>query len=240
MSIEVNTYSAAVDLVISRSKRADRRSDIISYVRTTVRELQATGLYENDLVEDQLSNINTDPYVWDAPINLRQMVTVSYPSIVDQQGNPIHPRYIGVGKRQLRYDYFYYRSGSSYVFAGHQGTSASPTLINVAYLEYTTLMNYFGSTTARPARYMLDEDLGTSAWEYADSVAPTDAAELAARQLVTNWILFNWFDVVVEGALAKLYKTTQDERAVSTFALFKSLQTTFHQGEQQAAMGGDR
>jgi hypothetical protein len=71
-------------------------------------------------------------------------------------------------------------------------------------------------------------------------VATTEAAQLAARLTVSNWLLFNWFEMIVEGALAKLYKTTQDDRAVSSFALFSSFKTTFKQGEQQAAVGGDR
>ena len=52
---ELNTFSAAVDDVVVRSGRVDRKADIIAFVRETIRELHALRVCKNDLTEDTLT-----------------------------------------------------------------------------------------------------------------------------------------------------------------------------------------
>lgn len=229
---EIATMSAAVDAAIQRSGRPDRRADIISYLRQTLREIQSLAYFERDLIEDQLT-ANADPYTWDVPNGFRMMRTVEYPGLFDPQGHTVYPRYMPPGRHLRGHDVYYYRSGDYYVFAGHGASSGSTTSINIAYYRYALPLAYYATVADRPARYFLE----TESWTYA--TASTDDEKETARNQVTNWLLFHWYDTVIEGALAKVFKAIGDERAVSTFALYKSLQNTLLQGESKAAMGGE-
>jgi len=231
MATEVNTFSAAVDDCIARSGRIDRRADIISYLRLSMRESQVLAFFSADLEEDVISSVTADPHIWTRPVVFRQMRSVQYPGLYDAQGVPIFPKFLEPGKIQQRHDHYYYESGDSFVFAGMaNGASSLNTTINVAYYKYFNPLPYY-EAGARPATY----DLETLAWTYL--TATTAAAQEAARALVTNWMLFKWYDMVLEGALAKLFKAIDDPRQQATYALYKQLQTSLLRGESRAAMG---
>ena len=229
---DINTFSAAVDHVRSRSGRWDKTTDIKGYLRATMREAQVKAFFANDLVEDQLTP-NADPYTWTKPNTFRQMLAVSYPHLVDSQGRPIIPSYIPPSKKLIRSTspYFYYDGPTYFIFAGH-GTTGTP-LINIAYGEYISPFAYYGTLADRPATF--DEE--TQTWSY--KTATTDDEKQAARDLVTNWLLFNWFDLCVEGCLAKLYKNFADPRKAETFALFKSFLKDLQKGEARGSIAGE-
>ena len=236
VEIEVNTFSAAVDTVIARSGRPDRVLDIISYVRTTMRECQTLNKqkFEKDITEDQITSVNADPFTWVAPAVFRKLLAVSYPERTDAQSNVIYPHYVIIGKAILQYDNYFYRSGNSWIFAGAGGDAAASTLINVAYISYFGLLQYFKDITFRPARYLINVD-GSEGWVYHDDYDDTETLQESAEVLVSNWLLLDWFDLVLEGALAKLYKTGDDTRSVATFALYKQLQVNLLDAEALAA-----
>lgn len=224
---EISTFSAAVDRVIARSSRMDRRVDILSYVRLTLREIQTLALFQKDMEEDVVT-AQSDPFIWQWPQTFRKMWTVQYPARIDQRGRPVYPRALqGPGKAIEEWQWYYYPSGDSFIFAGH-GEGAP---INIAYLTYFAPLKYF-AVTDRPAIYSVD----TLEWSYAAPYDMSTELRAMARAMVTNWALFNWFEVVIEGALAKLYKTVDDPRAVATFALYKQLQSSLLQGEANLAI----
>lgn len=227
MANEINTFSAAVDACLSRGARPDRLNDIISYMRMTIREIQSLGQFQQDVVEDQLSGVTVDPYIWVTPAAFRSMLTVSYPHLVDEQGKPIYAKYKELGKGQLREDYYYYRSGDSHVFVGHGGRVGDNAAINIAYLEYSRSFQYFNNVSQRPATY----DDATASWAYNAAYDVDDTTREAARRLVTNWVLFNWYDVVLEGTLAKVYKLVDDSRAAATFSFFERQKRVIQSGE---------
>lgn len=218
MSTEINTFSAAVDDVILRSGRSDRQADIISFVRVTIRELQSLRFFRNDLTEDILI-ATSDNYVWEYPQEFRVMRTVRYPHF-DPRGQRIYPPEILPGQKQKDYTYFYYGGPGYYTFAGTSNLDE----IDVAYYSYLRKLAYYEAAT-RPARFYLE----TNDWEYLS--AGTDAENEAAREKVTNWLLFNYYDYVVEGAMAKILKVVGDDRAPSSFALYKSYQMSLQDGE---------
>ncbi len=39
-----------------------------------------------------------------------------------------------------------------------------------------------------------------------------------------NWLLKRWYEMILEGTLAKIYKTVGDERSKTSFSLYKSFQ----------------
>lgn len=236
MTTEVNTFSALIDDCLNRAKRPDRLNDIISYARMTVREIQALGQFQQDVVEDQISGVTVDPYVWETPARFRSMIAVSYPTTIDEQGKPVYAKYKEIGKGQLRHDYFYYRTGDSHVFVGHGGRSGDVVSINIAYLEFSRSYRYFADTASRPARY----DDETEAWIYNATYDIDATTRAAARALVSNWVLFNWYDTIIEGTLAKLYKLVDDARAGSTFSFYERAKKVVQSGETTAYTADNR
>lgn len=214
MVTEVNTFSAAVDDVVSRAARPDRKADVYSYVRSTLREMGAKAYFKRDLVEDTLT-ADQDNYIWTYPQEFRIMRTVRYP-FVNMRDESIYPPEILPGKKQREHTNFYYGGNGYYVFAGTENGDS----IDVAYYTYPKKLPYYAEAN-RPARF----DVETNAWIYLTSGTPTE--EQTWRDQCSNWILFNYYDTVVEGALAKLFKTVGDPRASATYALYKSLQMTF-------------
>lgn len=230
MTTELNTFSSLVDICLERVSRPDRLADIISYARMTIREIQTLGMFQQDVVEDQISGVTADPYVWETPARFRAMLTVQYPGVIDEQGKPIYSKYREIGKGQLRHDYYYYRSGDSHVFVGHGGIGGASVAINIAYTEFCRTFRYVADSSARPAIY----DGETETWIYAAAYDIDAATRLTARELVSNWVLFNWFDTVLEGTMAKLYKLVNDERSGATFSFFERAKRMIQSGETTA------
>jgi len=215
---EVNTYSAAVDDVIARSGRPDRTADIIAFVRVTIRELQVLRFFKNDLIEDTLTAAIAN-YVWTYPQEFRQMRTVRYPHF-DAQGRQVYPPELLPGKRQKDFTDYYYAGPGYYVFAG----SALGDAIDVAYYKVSKKLPYY-ALADRPATFSLETD----SWSYLTN--GTDAEQLIAREQTSNWVLFNYYDTVIEGAMAKILKTVGDDRARSSFALYSSYKKTLLETE---------
>ena len=215
---------------MQRSGRPDKRSDIVGFVRQTIRELQVVDgvIIMKDLIEDTFT-ASTDPYVWTYPNTFRKMYSVQYADLVGENGRPVRPRFVqGPGRALDENPYAYYASGDSFVFVGHDAGT-----IDVAYVTYVKPLVYYSSSETPPADFSLEN----YAWSYATAV--TDQEKADAQASVSNWVLFNWFETVVEGALAKLYKINGDERAVSSFALYKSYQKDLKAAEMLLAVGGE-
>lgn len=236
MASEINTFSSLIDTCLARANRFDRLNDIISYARLTVREIQSLGQFQQDVIEDQISGVTVDPYVWLTPAAFRAMLSVQYNNISDEQGNPIYAKYKELGKGQLREEYYYYRSGDSHVFVGHDGRSGGAIAINIAYLEYSRSFQYFATQATRPAIY----DDVTETWIYEASYDLDATTRETARRLVSNWVLFNWFDVIIEGTLAKVYKLVDDSRAGASFSFFERQKRVIQSGETTAYTGFNR
>ena len=235
--IETRTMSAAVDDCISRSGRPDRRPDLVSFIRLSMRETQVLSMFARDLTEDEITTVTGDPYVWTIPDYFRLMDYVEYPHLTDSRGNIVKADYIPLGKRQRDRDFFYYGSGDAIVFVG-QGLEATgyTVSINVAYYSYFRPLTYMASAN-RPARWLTNDETGTESWVYLPAYDVDATTRETARNLVTNWMLDRWYDVVLEGALAKLYKLVNDERASPAYALFKQLQNTILTSEARIAIG---
>lgn len=237
---EYGTFSAAVDQVVVRAGRPDRVADIMSYVRASTREGQTKNKFDRDMIEDQLT-ANAEPYIWTTPKHFRQMRTVEYPAIVDGRGEPVRPRFRPPGRAQRKDNWYarheYYRGPTYFVFTGHGGGApGSATVpINIAYWSYFVPLQYYKPTEEAPARYFIEDE----AWTYDPEYDVDDTTREAAQALVTNWMLFDWFDLAVEGGLAKIFKTYNDPRAISSFALFKSYIKDLLNGEARSAAMGE-
>lgn len=224
---ELGTFSALIDQTVILSGRGKSiRRQLTSYARSSMREAQVDALFERDLVEDQLT-ATASPFIWTRPAELRFFRTVRYPG-------EIYPKYLTPGKIQFDVDKFYYAASTYYVFKGVEVND----ILDIAYYRYFPKLVYF-EETARPARYFAD--LGKWQYldnnnEYVDTLGSVTLDE-AAQALVTNWILFDWFDLTIEGVLAKQFKVVGDQRAGSHFALFKSMLKDLLQAEVVASVG---
>ncbi len=218
---EVGTFSAVLDDAVKLAGRGvAARPQMVSYARASMREPQMDNLFEKDLVEDQLT-FNADPFSWTRPPEFRVFRTVKY-------SEEVYPKFIPPGRRQFDETNFYYAASTYFVFKG----LAVGDVFGIAYYTFFPKLVYF-EAAARPARFFAD--LGK--WQYLDGngnfvdTLGSDTLDEAARALVTNWILFDWPDLILEGILAKQFKVQKDDRAPSHFALFKSMINDLLQSE---------
>ena len=215
MTTEGNTFSQLIDDATQLSGRGTAaRPRLIAYSRSSMREAQVKALFHKDRIEDMLT-ADAAPFIWTPPVTIRIVETVVFP-------DEVYPEFITPSRKQRLPsslgDAFYYAAQNYYVFSGVAINDA----INISYFMYFSPLIYF-EKSARPARF----DVETLVWEYLDnngeyvSSLSTTALEEAARDKVTNWLIFNWFELVLEGTLAKQFKIIKDERAVTRFALFE-------------------
>jgi hypothetical protein len=222
MTVEIKTFSGAVDEAINRSGRRDRTADIVSYVRSTLRECTVLkgNIFKSDHRELSLT-VDASPFIWNLPTEFRQLLIVEYPYWTSR-GDVIVPDEVPLGHRRDPSGYWFYRTIDSLVFNG----IAVGDSTKIAYASYQKAVPYY-EVANRPARF----DLETDSWIYHANYTGSDTLNETARGLVTNWLLFRWFDLIVEGTLAKLYKTVGDPRSTSSYALYKQYQNDLLSGE---------
>ncbi len=215
MTIEGHTFSSIIDEALALSGRgAASKNSILKYARSSMREAQIQAFFHRDRIELSIT-ATAQPHIWTSPNTIRMIETVRYP------GN-VYPAFITPGKLQRDpselQDEYYYAASNYYAFAN---IDVGDT-IDISYFSYFRSFIYY-ATAVRPARF----DLDTLTWEYLDNdgnyVASlsTTALEEAARDKVTNWLIFNWTELVLEGTLAKQFKIIKDDKAGATFSLFE-------------------
>lgn len=223
--------SAAVDDVVNRSGRLDVRADIIGWVRLTIRECEALGTFDKNWVEDQITP-TADPHTFDHPIGFRAFTDIVYPHYVDLHNNSVSPRLVRSSKI-TRYTNYMYNGPNYTVFGGHGGGTPGVTaLIDIGYLKWSRSLPYYATVSARPARFDLEQPVEANAWLYHDDYDDSDTLKETARNLVTNWVLFDWYEVVLEGTLSKLFRTYQDPRSVASYAAYRQGQNSLINGEK--------
>lgn len=218
-------FSELVDNVVTRSGRLDKQADIVSYANATLRECQALALFWRDLFEDTINpTAGVNSYNWDVPNNFRRLKALKYSSTGYED---VFPPKLPPGKIQRGQDTYYYFATKYIVFSGLGvfGGSTTPD-INIAYYTRPIRFKYYEEVD-RPAVYDTEADDWDAAL-YNPVLTGTAAAQLAQAEvqqnLVANWILLSYFEIVEEGTLAKVLKQVGDARAPSSFALYKSYQ----------------
>lgn len=226
--VEIRTFSALVDDVVARSGRKDRVNDIIAYARTTLRECSVLDFFDQSLVEVQLT-ADGNPFLWQRPANLRGILAVRTP-YYDRRNSRIFAKEKKPGVDITNIPYYFYLSGDIFVLVGF----TAGDIIDMAYYTYTVPLQYYADVADRPARFNLETNL----WEYHAAYTASDETKEDARNLVTNWLLEYWYDLIAEGVLSKLYKLVNDEaRMRMSYALYKSGQKDLKAGESSAYVG---
>jgi len=227
---EHGTFSALVDDVLARSLRKDRLQDVIAYARATIRECLVLSFFDQDLIEDQIV-ADATPFLWARPQKARALLVVRY-NQYDRRNNLIVGKERKPGQADRNDTHYFYMSGNSYVIAG---ATVGETL-DIAYYAYASKFKYYSEDTDKPAQFDADTEL----WTYHDNYDDTEVTQLQARELVSHWLLFHWFDLIVEGTLAKLYKQVGDARSKAAYGLYKSMQNDLKAGESQSYVGRGR
>lgn len=233
MAKETGTFSSLIDEVVRITSRRDRLEDIQSYANSSIRECNVIQVFERDFVEDRIVSNSDDGYVWEHPKNFRVMRTVEY-------ALRYFPPFLPPGKIQKENESYYYKGPTYFVFAGVKNGEE----IKIAYYVYQPRLIYYQEP--RPAIYLIPEpgDSHPSQepyWQYWNGSAYVDTLgtseqDEAARKLVTNWLIFDWYDLTREGAEAKTWKNTDDARSKTAFSLYKSLQSSLQQAEPYVTM----
>ncbi len=222
---ETGTFSALIDEAKLRSGRADRAADLIAYARSSMRECTVLARFQQNLIEGTFTVGSTIPHIFKRPVNMRQWQAIQYPYF-DSHGQPVFVEEKRPSKFQTQgTDYWFYLTGDSYVFNG----LAVGDLVKYAYHSYLTKLTYYSVIADRPARYIIESET----WEYhADYIGNTELNDTGEAK-VSNWLLFYWYDLILEGTLAKLYKTVGDTRQSASYALYKQQQKDLLAGESQ-------
>lgn len=224
---EKYTFSSVVDEVVSRTGRGDRLQNIADYVNNTISETSTLEFFRKDLVEDQIEPDGSDPFYWEYPFNFRMLLAV-------RGSDGLFLRAFKPGPMQQGEDAqvrgFWYQAGNYVAFGGRY--IAQWSTLDLAYYTYPARLAYYAEA-ARPARF----DLETLSWTYLTAV--TDEEKETARGLVTNWMIYGtWYDMVIEGTLAKLWKNLKDDRAVPTYSNYKQMQTSLRNNEPHDQVPG--
>lgn len=233
---EIRTFSSIVDKTLLQTGRKSTIdvSRVKDYTRQTIRELRVKEFFARDMIEIPVT-ATSDDFIWPRPKSFRMMRTVEYP-------NRFFPDNIPPGKLQKHEEQYWYAGIDYMAFIGI-GTGS---VIKLAYYRYPRRFIYYpnGVGTAvpdRPAYY--DDELeiwffleGTN---YLDEVNTNLTVEQQeeAKDKVSDWLLFDWDSVVPEGTSAKLFKQTDEARARSSFALFKSFENDLLKGEPYESLG---
>lgn len=226
----MTTFSQLVDAMILECRRPDMRNEIISYANQTIREvhMEPSGggatLLKDNFNEGIIIASSPSGFTWQIdPARFQAMQIVYYPA-VDQYAPEVTP-----SRRMRDLTYYCYRVGGTYVFSGYGGVGA---LIKLGWFEYPKRLAYFESGV-RPAEY--DADIG---WTYFDDFNTTEDLRVTGQQLVSNWLLLRWVDVIAEGIRAKVYKRLSDtERARTCYSLYGSLRMGLLSSEQSSPGG---
>lgn len=216
-------FTEVVAQVVFRSGRRDRLPSIEASVNHVITELHGKAEWSRDLTEQRITptfatGVNNTSYVWNEPKYTRhvQAIRANGKCWLDD---------IKPSSGQGRYECYYYRSKSCYVIKVSSGIS----WLDIAYYCRSPFLKCYPKGT-EPARY----DRTTEEWSYlqADNTyganAPItggltqDQANDAAQRLVGNWILQRWVEVVINGALARLYADIRDDRQRNQWSLYQA------------------
>lgn len=221
----MSTFSQMVDEVIGETKRFDLATEIQAYVNQTVREVHFrsdTGsilFFRNNLKELMLTATSDDSFGWDIPnpAVFQGLVGVQYADIWDQDRDCMGRWAVEVtpSRNMQHAHHSFYMIGGGFAFSGYGRTGSR---IKIAYFEFPKRLKYY-TPALRPATW--DDETG---WTYKTEYDANETTRATARNLVTNWLLLKWHDVLTEGIRAKVYKRVSDEvRGKTAYSLYSTL-----------------
>lgn len=205
----MGTFSQIVDEVVARTGKAANIASISGDVNQTVRECSNLFLFYRDLVEGSML-ATAKPHIWTRPTRFKKLRTVYY-NLQDR-----YPQFIKPGRKLQNATNYFYGASNYFVLAGSFEIGDT---ISYAYYQRPIDFAYY-TAELRPASF----DLATRTWTYLTTPADEDA-ELAAQELVSHWLMQDYFELCVQGGMSKLFARTADQRAQAAYSTYKQLQT---------------
>lgn len=197
-------FSEVVDTCIARSRRGDLATSIAAWENLTIQEMIGKHFFAKNMIEEQVIQDGGNPFRWPTPARFQRMRSV-------KDGLGEFPTFAAPGKLQSEVTKFYYRTPDYFIFKALEGD------VFVSYYQFPKKLKYY-TVADRPAIY----DFVTETWTYLPAYAVDDATKQNARDLVSNWVLRDWYELVQEGVLAKTFKAANDEtRAATHFSFFE-------------------
>jgi hypothetical protein len=227
------SFSGLIDAAIMATGKPNLLTNAVSYANAVVRECQALGLFARDMIEDALLvPSDQDPnsaYVWTRPPLFRSLRAVKYISA------DVYPKLALPGRIQRNTRHYFYAADNYFTF---KGACAGETIATATYY-WSRRLGYYGAlnvSTAnfpggpydiRPAFYDTDEQkwqyLNTAETAYVDTTG--DPVVDAARQLiVSNWLVQDWYDLILSGTINKILTRGGDPRSGAEFSNYTRMQ----------------
>lgn len=235
------SFSGLIDSAIVQTGKPGSLIAAVSFANLTIRECQAFGLFARDLLEEQLV-VDAVPFTWSRPANFRKLRTAKYVNTC------CFPKFYLPGKIQQGVCEYFYAADDYFVF---KGASVGET-INLANYYWRKRLVYYGRLGTltvqypggpylnRPAYY--DDELNK--WQYlnSDETAYVDTTgdvtvDAIRRANTSNWLISDWFDLILAGTKAKLFSGSDDNRANREYATFKAAQKLLQTTEAYEAEG---
>lgn len=235
----MTTFSQLIDEMVQETKRPDLLEEMIRYLNQTVREVHFEPSrgnvvhYGENRREDEVTATAETGEIWDIPnpATFQAIEAVRYPT--NGLGRMDFVPEITPGPNIASREFYFYRSGASFVFGGAYGYGGIGGKIQLSWFEYPPSLKY-KTVATRPASY--DEEIG---WTYHADYQATDELKATARALVSNWLLLRWADVLREGLRAKVYKRLSDDvRQRTSYSLFQQLRQGLYTSEVAQVVGG--
>lgn len=202
-------FSELVDRCVKIAGRPDQLTSIVMAANEAMRAISKTGNWPDDTLEEvALPPIDTTaPFVWTPEVGRQRFRREEY--LEDANGR--EPTAVRPSRRIRDLNFYYYRSGSSFVFKGNQGA------VHIYYYAYQPWLTYY-PVNARPSVF----DIQTG--EYSDD-------DPAVVDLVSNWMLERHNSTVEAGALARFFAGKQDPRQSLHYSIFQQGLTTIERSE---------
>lgn len=221
----MSTFSQTVDEFLVEMVRPDLLVFMCDALNQVIREQHIhpdSGMpifYMDNRVEVEWTVPDPLPAVWSIPSVPRFQFFESayYPS----QGRYAKP---GVDLKRVfengvdAYAPYWYRSGPAIVFNG----LAVAEVAQFSYFEYPRRLLYYATATPqlRPAIYNIE----TGAYTYATSYDVNATTRENARNLVTNWLLLRWPELLKQGMRAKYFaRIGEDGRSKIAYSTYQAM-----------------
>lgn len=240
------SFSGLIDAVILATGKPQSLVSITQYAQAVIRECQSLGLFAQDMVEDSIDVPagSTAPITWTRPAFFRSLRTVKYLNC------SIYPELALPGRKQKDLCNYFYAADDYFVFKGEFSQQVADT-IAIATYYWSTPLAYFnrlgvnssifpgGPYDIRPAFYSVDD----MKWQYLNATSDGyidttgDAAvDTFRRKQAMNWMVDQWYDLILAGTKSKTFSAAGDPRATTEYSIYKQQQkilqnTASYEGE---------
>lgn len=207
-------FSELIDECVHVAGRPDCLVEFIRYANETMRDLNKRSDWVDDLLEEEYTPQPGTPAIWVPEVGRTRFRRELF--VEDACGCQLTAT--RPSRRQQKLEKFYYRTGDSFAFK----TTCFP--VKIAYYAYVPWLRYYPAN-ARPSTF--DPEIG----EYTD---------LNQIDLVSNWLLERHYHVVMDGTLARFFKTKLDQRQQVQFSAYEQGVQHMIRGEHIGQVLGQR